>query len=204
MTLCARIFSRNCVSSRLDKVSATGKQGSLDATDWNLRKEDSAQQGVSSLPLHAQIIACSLHSGGEGGSQKQIRESARHTFCFCVYVSSDGTSSIDGQAETKRKQRRLKQSASGRARAISKAGEDPTLALLSFLKRVSVSHGTEAKYKKRVEQFLSFAEEEKLALVADDKVDATVVQYLNLSYSQGRPVSTESWGDKNSLGRGEL
>ena len=45
-------------------------------TAWTLRRENSAQQGVSSLPLHAQIIACSLHSGGEGGSQKQIRESA--------------------------------------------------------------------------------------------------------------------------------
>ena len=34
------------------------------------------RKGVSSLPLHAQIIASSLHSGGEGGSHKQIRESA--------------------------------------------------------------------------------------------------------------------------------
>ena len=33
-----------------------------------------------------------------------------------------------------------------------KAGEDPTLANLSFLERVSVSHGTEAKYRTRVEQ----------------------------------------------------
>ena len=79
--------------------------------------------------------------------------------------------------------------ARGRARAISKAGEDPILADLSFLERVSVSHGTETKYKKRVEQFLSFADEEKLALVADDEVDAAIVQYLNTSYSQGRLVS---------------
>ena len=52
------------------------KEGSPDATGWTLSKEDCAQQGVSSLPLHAQIVACSLHSGSEGGSQKQIRESA--------------------------------------------------------------------------------------------------------------------------------
>ena len=65
-TLCARTFSRNCVSSRLGRLSATGLQGSPDATDRTLRKEDSAQHGVSSLPLHAQIMACSLHSGGEG------------------------------------------------------------------------------------------------------------------------------------------
>ena len=103
--------------------------------------------------------------------------------------SSDGTSSTDGEAETKRKQIRLEQSARGRARAIAKAGEDPTLGNLSFLERVSVSHGTEAKYRTRVEQFLSFADEEKLALVADDEVDAAIVQYLNMSYSQGRPVS---------------
>ena len=51
-------------------------RGSPDATNRTLRNEDSAQQGVSSLPLHAQITACSLHSGGEGGSQKQVRESA--------------------------------------------------------------------------------------------------------------------------------
>ena len=48
MTLC------DCVSSRLGRVSATGKQGSPDATDWTLRKEDSAQLGVSSLP-HGKI-----------------------------------------------------------------------------------------------------------------------------------------------------
>ena len=58
---------------------------------------------------------------------------------------SDGTSSTDGEAETKRKQRRLEQSAWRRARAHAKNGEDPTLANLSFLERVSVSHGTEAK-----------------------------------------------------------
>ena len=52
-----------------------------------------------------------------------------------------------------------------------------------------MSHGTEAKYKKQVEQFLSFAHEEKLALVADDEVDAAIVLYLNMSYSQERPVS---------------
>ena len=52
--------------------------------------------------------------------------------------------------------RRLQQMR-GRARASAKGGEDPTLAILSFLERVSVSHGTEAKYKKQVEQFLSFS-----------------------------------------------
>ena len=45
----------------------------------------------------------------------------------------------------------------------------------SFLERGSVSQGTEAKYKKQVEQFLSFADDEKLALVADDEVDAAIV-----------------------------
>ena len=63
---------------------------------------------------------------------------------------SDGTSSTDGEAETKGKRRRLEQSARGRARTIAKAGEDPTLANLSFLERVSVSHGTEAMYRTRV------------------------------------------------------
>ena len=61
MTLCARTFSGNCVSSRLGRVSATGKQGSPDVTDWTLRKKDSPQQVVSSLPSHVQIIACFLH-----------------------------------------------------------------------------------------------------------------------------------------------
>ena len=85
---------------------------------------------------------------------------------------------------------------------------------------MSVSHGTEAKYRTRVEQFLSFADEEKLALVSDDEVDAAIVQFLNMSHSQGPPVSDgevllaetsllptsvrKVGGDKNSLGRGEL
>ena len=86
MTVCARTFSGNCVSSHLGRVSATGKQGSPDATDWTLRNEDSAQQGVSSLPLHAQIMACSLHSGGEGGSQKQIRKGLIASFTGYVLL----------------------------------------------------------------------------------------------------------------------
>ena len=121
--------------------------------------------------------------------------------------------------QMERRRQRGNEGVRGRARAISKAGEDPTLANLSFLEIVSVSHETETKYKKRVEQFLSFADEEKLALVADDEVDAAIVQYLNMSYSQGRPVSDGEvllagllffqpqygkLGDKNSLGRGEL
>ena len=40
----------------------------------------------------------------------------------------------------------------------------------------------------RIEQFLSFADEEKLALVADGEVDAAIVQYLNMIHSRGRPV----------------
>ena len=52
-----------------------------------------------------------------------------------------------------------------------------------------MSHGTEGKYKKQVEQFLNFADQERLALVPDDEVDAAIVLYLNMSYSQGRPVS---------------
>ena len=44
-------------------------------------------------------------------------------------------------------------------------------------------------HKMQVEQFPSFADEDELALVADDEVDAATVQYLNMSYSQGRPVS---------------
>ena len=102
---------------------------------------------------------------------------------------SDATSSTGGDAETKKKQRRLEQSAWRRARAIAKAGEDPTLANLSFIERESVSLETEGKYKKQVEQFLNFADEENLALVADDEVDAAIVLYLNMSYSQGRLVS---------------
>ena len=52
------------------------QQGSPDAATEALRKEGSAQQGVSSLPLHVQIIACPVHSGGEGGPQKHICEPA--------------------------------------------------------------------------------------------------------------------------------
>ena len=92
---------------------------------------------------------------------------------------SDGTSSTDGDAETKKKTKTLERPARRRARASAEAGEDPTLANLSFLQEVPVSHGTEAKYKKQIEQFLSFA----------DEVDAAIVLYLNMSYSQGRPVS---------------
>ena len=58
-TLCARTFS-------------CGTQGSPDVTNQILRKEDSAQQGVSSVPSHAQITACSLHSGGEGGPKSRL------------------------------------------------------------------------------------------------------------------------------------
>ena len=64
MTLCARIFQ--------EIVSDHALAGSL-----RLEGKDSAQQGVSSVPLHAQIIACSLHSGAEGGPKKQVLESAR-------------------------------------------------------------------------------------------------------------------------------
>ena len=115
---------------------------------------------------------------------------------------------------TKRKQRRLEPSARGRARATAYAGGGPTLANLSFLEKSSVSHATKAKYKTRVGQFPNFADKEKLALVADDEVDASIENYLNLSYSQGRPVSDgeilltglnlsmESWVDKNSRDRG--
>ena len=92
---------------------------------------------------------------------------------------NDGTSSTDGEAETIRKQTRLEQSARGQARAIAKAGEDPTL---SFLKRRSVSHGTEAKVQ-------------------------NASRAVERSYWRGfssSNLSTESWEDKNSLGRGEL
>ena len=41
------------------------------------------------------------------------------------------------------------------------------------------------KSKWTVPQF----DEEKQAIVADDEVDAAIVPYLNMSYSQGRPVS---------------
>ena len=96
---------------------------------------------------------------------------------------SDGTSSTDGDVETKRKQTRLEQSALGRARAIEKAGEDPTLACPSSEEYQSVTQP-----KQSTERAWSNSEE-KLALVADDEVDATFVQDLNMSYSQGRPVS---------------
>ena len=62
--------------------------------DWKARRPcchslDSAQHGVSSVPLYAQIIACSLHSGREGGSQKQICEPAcqsHRIYSVCVYT----------------------------------------------------------------------------------------------------------------------
>ena len=71
---------------------------------------------------------------------------------------------------------------------MTKACEDPTFANLPFLERVPVGPATEAKDKARVEQFLTCADQEKLVLAEDDEVDAAIVQYLNLSYSQGRPV----------------
>ena len=72
---------------------------------------------------------------------------------------------------------------------LQKVGEDPTLANLSFLEGASASQETEVKYKKQVEQFLRFADEEKLAHVADDEIDAAIVLYLNMSHSRGRQVS---------------
>ena len=103
---------------------------------------------------------------------------------------SDGTSSTDGEAETKRKQIRLEQSARGRSTAIWNAGEDPTLANLSFLERVSVSHGTETKYKQEgVEQFLSFCGQGKTGARRGRRGRRGNVQYLNMTKSQGRPVS---------------
>ena len=103
-------------------------------------------------------------------------------------VDSDGTSSTDAELETRKKRRRLQQSARGRATAIATVGGDSTLANLSFLERVQA---TETKYKARVEDFLCFADEQKLALAADDEADAAIEQYLNTSCSQGRPVSDE-------------
>ena len=41
--------------------------------------------------------------------------------------------------------------------------------------RVSVGPAIEAKYKARVEQFLTFADQEKLVLVEDEEVDAAIV-----------------------------
>ena len=62
--------------------------------------------------------------------------------------------------------------------------------------------GPKPSTETRGEQFLRFADEGKLALVADDEVDAAIVQYLNVSYSSGRPVSD---GEVSlSLGLGEL
>ena len=104
---------------------------------------------------------------------------------------SDGASSTDGEAEIKKKARDLTRPARERARAIAKAGEDLTLANLSFLERVSASHGTEAKHQKKIEQFLSFADKEKLALAVDDEVGAASVLCLNMSCSQERLVTDE-------------
>ena len=101
---------------------------------------------------------------------------------------SDATYSTDGDAETKKNKNVWKGQPGDEPRQVRKLARI-RLANLSFLERVSVSHGTEAKYKKQVEQFLSFADEEKLALVADDEVDAATALYLNMSYSQGRPAS---------------
>ena len=100
-----------------------------------------------------------------------------------------------------------------KAKTFGKVSSGPTLVNLSFLERVSVSHGTEAKFKKQIEQFLSFADEEELALVADDEVDAAIVLYLNMSCGDGEVLLAGllfflpqhgKLGDKNSLGRGEL
>ena len=63
MTFCASTFS--------GIVSHHALAGSL-RLDSKAALIASAQKGVSSLPLHAQITACSLHSGSEGGPQKQI------------------------------------------------------------------------------------------------------------------------------------
>ena len=65
-------------------------------------------------------------------------------------------------------------------------GGNPTLANLSFL---GASHGTEAKHNNPLEQFLSSANEEKLALGADDEVDEAIALYPNKSYSQVRLVT---------------
>ena len=61
LTLCARTFLEEYVSLRRGKVSAAGKQESPDVIAQTLRREDSAQQGASSVPLHAQVKACSLY-----------------------------------------------------------------------------------------------------------------------------------------------
>ena len=99
---------------------------------------------------------------------------------------SDGTSTTDTEVETKRKQRHLEQSVQGqRTKATVKSWRAPDpLSNLSFARK-SISQIT----RTRVEQFIGFADEEKLALVVDDEVDAAIVQYLNTSYSQCRPVS---------------
>ena len=73
--------------------------------------------------------------------------------------------------------------------SCARAGENPTLASLSFLDRASVSQATATKCRTRVVDFLKLADEENLTLAADDEVDAAVVQYLNTSRSQGRAVN---------------
>ena len=77
MTLFARTFSGIVSHHALAGSLRLGSKGSPAATQWTLRKEVSAQQGLSSLPLRALVIACSLHSGGEGGPLKQP------TSCMC-------------------------------------------------------------------------------------------------------------------------
>ena len=57
-------------SLRLDSKAALMPQIGLCAKKMTLHSR------ACHLPLNAQIIACSLHPGGEGASQKQIRESA--------------------------------------------------------------------------------------------------------------------------------
>ena len=67
-------------SLRLDSKAALMPQIGLCA-------EGSAQQGVSSLPLHAQIIACSLHSGCEGGTFSPFGTKSTEVESHFVYIA---------------------------------------------------------------------------------------------------------------------
>ena len=116
-------------------------------------------------------------------------------------VTDEKSESMQETGARKRAMRRLQQMEMRRQRKsknvwkgqpVNEPGQLRTLAKIRpsrVPRERSVSQETGVKYKKQVEQFLSFADEEKLVLVTDDEVDAAIVLYLNMSYSQGRPVS---------------
>ena len=126
----------------------------------------------------------------DGATDKQLEDTSRREECRRLERKEQRRHVFNGwRSEDKKKAKTFGTVSPGQSQGNSKIWRVADLANLSFLERVSVSHATEAKYRTRVEQFLGFADEEKLALVTDDEVDAAIVQHLNMSHSQGRCVS---------------